>query len=313
MTFQAEIANKNGDAIYITDNKNKLIKKIQINKEGVFKDTMNVVTGRYSLSDGNEFTIVYLKNGFDLNLTMDTKKFDESIVYTGKGAIENNFLAQNSLFEEQTDMGSLLASNEVDFLKGLDNKKADDLKRLENKKLDPVFVDLQKKSIDENYNNVVRYYKHNYEAKQTISKLKNTTSPSFDYDNYAGGKTKLEDLKGKYVYIDVWATWCGPCRGEIPFLKKIEEKYHDKNISFVSISIDAQKDLEKWKALIKDKELGGVQLFADNDWNSKFVKDYGITGIPRFILIDPNGKIVNADAPRPSAPELQVQLDTLLN
>ena len=313
MSFQGEIANKNGDAIYITDGKNKLIKKIQISSAGVFKDTLNVVPGRYSLSDGNEFTIVYLKNGFDLALKMDTKMFDESITYTGKGALENNFLAKNSLFEEQTDIGSLLAATEIDFLKGLDKKKADDLKRLENTKLDPVFIDLQKKSIDENYDGVVKYYKMNYEANLAKSKLANTMSPSFNYDNYAGGKTKLEDFKGKYVYIDVWATWCGPCRAEIPFLKKIEEKYHGKNISFVSISVDVQKDLEKWKALIKDKELGGVQLFADNNWNSQFIKDYGINSIPRFILIDPTGKIVNADAARPSSAELQVQLDAFLN
>jgi thiol-disulfide isomerase/thioredoxin len=313
MTFQGEIANKNGDAVYITDSKNKLIKKIQVSSEGVFKDTLNVVPGRYGLSDGNEFTIVYLKNGYDLALKMDTKMFDESIKYTGKGALENNFLAKNSLFEEQTDMGSLLAATEVDFLRGLDKKKTDDLKRLENTKLDPVFVELQKKSIDDNYKGVVNYYKMNYEANLAKSKLANTISPSFNYDNYAGGKTKLEDLKGKYVYIDVWATWCGPCRAEIPFLQKIEEKYHHKNISFVSISIDVQKDLDKWKALIKDKELGGVQLFADNNWNSQFIKDYGINSIPRFILIDPTGKIVNADASRPSSTELQVQLDALLN
>ena len=246
MTFRGEIANKNSDAIFITDGRNKLIKKIQISSEGVFKDTLNVVPGRYSLSDGNEFTIVYLKNGFDLTLKMDTKMFDESITYTGKGALENNFLAKNSLFEEQTDMGSLLAATEVDFLKGLDKKKADDLKRLENTKLDPVFIDLQKKSIDDNYNGIVRYYKMNYEANLAKSKLVNTMSPSFNYDNYAGGKTKLEDFKGKYVYIDVWATWCGPCRAEIPFLKKVEEKYHDKNITFVSISVDVQvKDAQE--------------------------------------------------------------------
>jgi thiol-disulfide isomerase/thioredoxin len=243
---------------------------------------------------------------------MDAKMFDESIVYSGDGAVENNFLAQNSLFEEQTDMGKLLSSNEVDFLKGLDKKKVDDLKRLEDKKLDPVFVALQKKSIDENYGSIVRYYKMNYEANLAMSKLNNTPSPSFNYDNYAGGKSKLEDFRGKYVYIDVWATWCGPCRAEIPFLKKAEEKYHDQNISFVSISIDQLKDVEKWKTLIKEKELGGVQLFADNDWNSQFVKDFGITGIPRFILIDPMGKIVNADAARPSSSELQAQLDALL-
>ena len=312
MTFHGEIANKRGEAIYITDGKNKLIKKIPLNSKGVFKDTINVAPGRYVLSDGNEFTIVYLKNGQDLALKMDTKMFDESIQYTGKGSLENNFLAKNSLFEEQTNMGSLLVASEVDFLKGVDKKKADDLKRLKNTKLDPTFVDLQKKSINENYNGAITYYKMNYEANLAKSKLVNTMSPSFNYDNYAGGKTKLEEFKGKYVYIDVWATWCGPCRAEIPFLKKIEEKYNKKNISFISISVDEQKDLQKWKTLIKDKELGGVQLFADNNWNSQFIKEYGINSIPRFILIDPAGKIVNADAARPSSAELQVQLDALL-
>ena len=110
----------------------------------------------------------------------------------------------------------------------------------------------------------------------------------------------------------MWATWCGPCRREIPFLGKIEEKYNGKNIAFVSISIDVQKDIEKWRTLVKEKQLGGVQLIADKDWSSDFVRSFGINGIPRFILIDPNGKIINADAERPSDPKLQQILDSLL-
>lgn len=313
MVFQAEIANRFGDAVSFFNAQNKLVKTIQVNKNGIFKDTMNVATGRYVFSDGNEFTIVYLKNGFDLKMKMDAKMFDESIVYTGKGANENNFLAQNSLFEEKTDIGSLLLSDEKVFFEGLDKKKSDDLKRLEDKKLDPIFVDLQKKSIDENYNEVVQYYKKNYEANLAKSKLNNTVSPSFNYENHKGGTTKLEDLKGKYVYIDIWATWCGPCRAEIPALKKVEEKYHGKNIAFVSISVDVDKDHEKWKTFVSDKQLGGIQLFADKNWNSDFMVSYGVNSIPRFVLIDPNGKIVKSDASRPSDPELQKQLDALLN
>jgi len=313
MTFQAEIANKFGDVVSFFNDKNKLVKTIQVNKNGIFKDTMNVATGRYVFSDGNEFTIVYLKNGFDLRMKMDSKMFDESIVYTGKGADENNFLAQNSLFEEKTDIGSLLVSSEAVFFEGLDKKKTDDLNRLKSKKLDPVFMDFQSKSIDDNYNEVVKYYKKNYDANLAKSKLNNTISPTFNYENHKGGTTKLEDLKGKYVYIDVWATWCGPCRAEIPSLKKVEEKYQDKNIAFVSISVDVDKDHEKWKNFVADKQLGGIQLFADKNWNSDFMTSYGVISIPRFILIDPNGKIVKSDATRPSDPQLQKQLDALLN
>ena len=137
-------------------------------------------------------------------------------------------------------------------------------------------------------------------------------SPKFtDYENHAGGVTSLDDLKGKYVYVDVWATWCGPCIREIPSLKKVEKKYHGKNIEFVSLSIDKMKDHEKWQKMIGDKELGGMQLFADNDWESKFVEDYMIKGIPRFILIDPSGNIVNANAPRPSDNKLTTTLNDL--
>ena len=129
-------------------------------------------------------------------------------------------------------------------------------------------------------------------------------SPKFDYENQKGGKTSLESLKGKYVYIDVWATWCGPCLQEVPSLQKVEEQYQGKNIEFVSISVDNIKDREKWSNLVNKKQLGGIQLLADKDLSSDFIKQYGILAIPRFILIDPNGNIVNSDAPKPSETKL---------
>jgi thiol-disulfide isomerase/thioredoxin len=129
-------------------------------------------------------------------------------------------------------------------------------------------------------------------------------SPKFDYENQKGGKTSLESLKGKYVYIDVWATWCGPCLQEVPALQKVEEQYHGKNIEFVSISVDNIKDREKWSNLVDTKHLGGIQLLADKDLRSDFILKYGILAIPRFILIDPNGNIVNFDAPKPSENKL---------
>jgi thiol-disulfide isomerase/thioredoxin len=151
------------------------------------------------------------------------------------------------------------------------------------------------------------------ESYLALKKLsKGSASPQFtDYENYAGGTTSLKDLKGKYVYIDVWATWCGPCIAEIPSLKKLEKEYHGKNIQFLSISIDTEDAYDKWKEMVKEKELGGIQLMADNNWESKFVEDYMIKGIPKFILLDTEGNIIEANAPRPSDENLIVLLNNL--
>ena len=157
---------------------------------------------------------------------------------------------------------------------------------------------------------------HKKEISDTYNKLmklsKGKPSPSFEnYENFDGGSTSLNDLRGKYVYIDVWATWCGPCIREIPSLKELIKNHEGKNIAFMSISVDKQKDHGKWKEMVKEKDMKGIQLFAPKDWESDFIKEYSIMGIPRFILIDPNGNIVNANAPKPSDTELANLLGSL--
>lgn len=140
----------------------------------------------------------------------------------------------------------------------------------------------------------------------------NSPAPDFTYNSVEGKMVSLKDLRGKYVYIDVWATWCAPCKAEIPFLTKVEEAYHGKNIHFVSLSVDGMKDKDKWISYVREHQLQGIQVMADKDFNSEFIKKFNINSIPRFILIDPKGNIVEADAKRPSDPALRKQLDALL-
>ena len=132
---------------------------------------------------------------------------------------------------------------------------------------------------------------------------------NFNYQDINGNSVQLSDFKGKYVFIDIWATWCKPCCYEIPFIKEIEHRLKDKNIVFVSISKD--KDLDVWKNYVKNENMGGLQLNYGR--NSDFMDYFYITGIPRFIIIDPNQKIVTARAPKPSSGELEVLLNNLLN
>jgi thiol-disulfide isomerase/thioredoxin len=132
---------------------------------------------------------------------------------------------------------------------------------------------------------------------------KGNISPTFDYEDVNGNKVTLDELKGNYVYIDIWATWCGPCIAEAPHFNTIAQKYKNKNIHFVGISVDRAEDKALWQKAVKDKKLEGIQLLVDRK-NMTFVDTFVIKGIPSFILISPEGKIINADAPRPSSSDL---------
>jgi thiol-disulfide isomerase/thioredoxin len=141
---------------------------------------------------------------------------------------------------------------------------------------------------------------------------KGNPAPDFKYADGEGTQVALSDLKGKVVYVDVWASWCGPCRGEIPHLKDVEHNYHGRNVAFVSVSIDENE--EAWREAVTSEELGGYQLLADKAWKSSICADYKINGIPRFMLFDQQGNIVTVDAPRPSSGmKITDMLDELLN
>ena len=119
----------------------------------------------------------------------------------------------------------------------------------------------------------------------------------FTYKDVNDKEVSLADLKGKYVLIDVWATWCSACVGEQPYLQKLEKAMEGKNIHFVSISIDAREDVGKWKKMVQDKKLTGIQLVTAGDFG--FMQAFAIRTIPRFILLDPDGKVIEANMTRP--------------
>lgn len=417
--LSGKIIEPNSEKLRIVNDSGKVAREIVVEEDGTFADTIFNADGYYTLNDGKERTTLYLKNGYNLNLTLDTKEFDETIAYTGKGAEANNFLAQKYLEKEKAtaNFKELYGLDENQFvekvsalfadlegkLKGLPNAFA----QLEAKKLqydkakmlsdyershgfvikDKTFKvsadfpdpyeniplndeEAYKKSKDyrefvqnvfftkviaraQNPVNAVSFAKSasdglnempagviregiakeiayilnsgsddnealyksimestsDVEFKDKITArmeklralIKGADSPVFvDYENYNGGTTSLTDLRGKFVYIDVWATWCSPCLAEIPAFKELVNRYKGKNITFVSISIDNESDKETWRQMIEEKETDWMQLFADADWSSSFAKDYGVNSIPRFIFIDPDGKIVESNAPRPS-------------
>jgi len=129
-------------------------------------------------------------------------------------------------------------------------------------------------------------------------------APDFIGEGLNGNTYSLQDLSGRYVVIDVWASWCGPCKEENPYFEQYAEQYTDEHIAFISISIDEQR--AAWLGDAREKSKRVLQLWARN--GKGFSEDYSIASIPRFILIDPKGKIVDAQFPRPSSPEFEAEL-----
>lgn len=304
---------KSIDALY-TENKisNEKFKKRLAEEDKYSRATMieNYKSGHRYYSGNETYTV-----SEDFYNELKDIDYKDTLAYRNSAAYQNLLQAHFNRLVSENENGNqtILYLNKVN--ETLPNGYAKD-------RMMSTFLQFGLKA-DESLDEAYSIYKNSDPNPENLAKLteqynklkvitKGNPSPTFNFENHKGGFTSLEDLKGKYVYIDVWATWCGPCLREIPSLKEVEKDYQNKNIQFISISIDEPKDYEKWKNMVTEKELVGIQLLADNNWNSKFVQEYAIMGIPRFILVDAEGNIVSADAPRPSDPELRKMFDELI-
>jgi thiol-disulfide isomerase/thioredoxin len=108
----------------------------------------------------------------------------------------------------------------------------------------------------------------------------------------------LSDYKGNLVYIDVWASWCGPCKYESPYFKALIQQFQNSDVVFIGVSVDSEKT--QWLQMLDEEQVLGTQLYAGG-WNTSICADYLIHSIPRFLLIDRDGNIISSNAPRPSA------------
>ncbi len=139
------------------------------------------------------------------------------------------------------------------------------------------------------------YSKSLAEFHSQISRLKpGNEAPPFKLKDLAGKEVSLTDFKGKLVYIDFWGIYCAPCIYQIKnYSAKLMEKYKGKDIVFLNICVDPKVD-EDWKAKVKELNVDGINLISKGWTNSQVCKDYNISGIPAYVLIDKEGKILNA-------------------
>lgn len=137
--------------------------------------------------------------------------------------------------------------------------------------------------------------------------MKGAALPAVKFENAAGETVTLDQFKGKYLFIDLWASWCVPCIKMTPFVQQLEKAYEGKNITFVAISIDGNK--QSWLRKMKELNMHGQQLL---DLPGAFTKSLNITGIPHYMIYDPEGKLIVYKAVMPDNPMIKETIDQLL-
>ncbi len=119
------------------------------------------------------------------------------------------------------------------------------------------------------------------------------TAPAFSIPDVNGKKVSLSDFKGKYVFLDFWASWCVPCQPQIPFLKAANDKFKNKNFVMVSVSLDSKK--EDWVKAMQKHQIDWVNVSSFKGWADDAAAAYGATYIPSNVLIGPDGKVIARD------------------
>ncbi len=129
-------------------------------------------------------------------------------------------------------------------------------------------------------------------------------APDFSLNDVEDQSVTLSSFRGSYLYITVWATWCVPCKNELPYLNLLQKKYARKNIKFLTVAVGGADERQTWLHFLQQNSYAGIHTFCGS--SGEFAKNYMIISVPRFILIAPDGKIINSNAPRPSGQILQL-------
>lgn len=132
-----------------------------------------------------------------------------------------------------------------------------------------------------------------------------------DFKNSSIIKSLIKLNPGKVLYIDIWATWCAPCKIELPYSKKLQERFKDKNLAFIYLCINS--DEEECKKIINSENLSGIHFFLDKVNSENLLKEVRSNRIPTYLLVKKNGEVETYNALRPGSPEIEMTLTKLLS
>lgn len=260
--------------------------------------------------DASERCPLLLQKGDDVYLTLNTKMFDETIVYSGKGAAKNNAIKNLSLmnevamnkiyaFDEAADTSEIYTYMDKSF-----DAIADVIKDYQTEIPDfKTYGDSQLESLKQNKSYIKKNIAKDRAFKVLVASLKGSNGIDIKGINLKGKDANLSQYKGKTIVIDFWATWCAPCKAEMPAFKELEKKYGTA-INFVSLGIYCKE--ENWKEMATD--LGFENNIFINKEGEAQIKAWAVNFIPRYVVLDKDFKIVDALAPRPSSGDLEALL-----
>ncbi|NQY05400.1 MAG: TlpA family protein disulfide reductase [Flavobacteriaceae bacterium] len=282
---------------------------LRFNKSNSIKDTLNILEKKiyqiYSFSDGKQGELgeLLISPNSTIVLSVDENELFESITYDGSFKEPNNFLAYSKKHQNQLS-NTVRNGIEQKELELLIHEKGD---LINEKGISLNIVDSLSTYVKVNFNkfsNILKQKNAKYLYKRS---LVNEIGNNFSFKDITNNDISLKDFHGKYLYIDVWATWCKPCKVEYDFLKQLEEHFSN-NDELQIISISTDRDFDKWEKYITKNSIEGIQLYSGE--NSEFVKFYDVGALPRFILLDKEGRVISPEELRPSNPKLLKKLES---
>jgi peroxiredoxin len=298
------------------------IDSTKIDEKGVFSFSKKVPTKdfyRIRVSDNNNFFMVLDP---EENIKYTNAEMMLSADYSIEGSAEGDIIMklQNIRTELNTNREALLEKlNKAEVYlrdsvqKAVENEytamlqsKVNEIKNLADKNPDKLSLisaveflnpDTEFETLNKIASNVEKNYPNSGYAQGFINRIKQmkataigSPAPEISFPNPEGENVALSSLKGKYVLIDFWASWCGPCRKENPNVVKLYNYYKDKGFEIYAVSLD--KDKNAWINAIKQDKLTWTHVSDLSMWSSPVVKQYGFSGIPFTVLVDKDGNII---------------------
>jgi thiol-disulfide isomerase/thioredoxin len=276
--INAEITNKTSlDSIVIYDKENswKIKSSLKFKNGNIEFDTLNGIENKiysvYIFINGkqNELGKIEMSPNHTFSFQLDERMPHTSIRYSGHHANINNFMAfiSKQQFQLSQTLDDTITQDSLELL--INEKKALIIEQSSKFKVTESVLNSNLLDYD-NFCKTLLQKNQKYQYKNSLSGL---VGNQFTFKDKNGKNVSLDNFLGKYIYIDVWATWCKPCREEFPFLDSLKKHFKDENaLQIISVSVD--KDFPKWSKFVTETNMNGIQLHSAPD--SYFVKFYDI-------------------------------------